>query len=43
MLAVTVKGELGTRACGPRCQSATGPACECKCRGANHGNATWTA
>jgi hypothetical protein len=23
--------------CGPKCQSATGPACECKCRGENHG------
>lgn len=23
--------------CGERCQSATGPACECKCRGENHG------
>lgn len=23
--------------CGDRCQSATGPACECKCRGENHG------
>ena len=23
--------------CGPRCQSAMGPACECKCSGENHG------
>lgn len=23
--------------CGPRCQSATGPSCECRCRGENHG------
>lgn len=23
--------------CGARCTSATGPACECRCSGANHG------
>ena len=23
--------------CGEKCQSATGPACECKCGGENHG------
>lgn len=24
--------------CGARCTGATGPACDCKCRGANHGS-----
>lgn len=23
--------------CGPKCMSATGPNCECRCKGANHG------
>jgi len=23
--------------CGDKCRTATGPACECKCRGENHG------
>jgi hypothetical protein len=26
-----------TQECGEKCQSATGPACECKCKGENHG------
>lgn len=25
--------------CGPKCTSATGPNCECKCEGLNHGRA----
>jgi hypothetical protein len=25
--------------CDPRCMGAQGPACECKCDGANHGRA----
>lgn len=32
-----IEARLGTQECGERCQSATGPACECKCRGENHG------
>ena len=27
----------GGHKCNPRCQSATGPSCECQCRGENHG------
>lgn len=27
----------GGHECNAKCVSATGPACECKCRGANHG------
>lgn len=23
--------------CGPKCMAATGPNCECRCKGANHG------
>lgn len=26
--------------CGPKCVSATGPNCECKCEGLNHGRAS---
>jgi hypothetical protein len=29
-------GESKTE-CGPRCYNAVGPACDCKCRGMNHG------
>lgn len=32
-----VVGKLGRQACGSKCMGSTGPACECKCRGANHG------
>lgn len=32
-----IEARKGTQQCGERCQSATGPACECKCRGENHG------
>jgi hypothetical protein len=41
MRAVAVKGKLGTQECGDRCTSATGPACECKCKGENHGGGAW--
>ena len=38
MRAFVVKGTYSDRQeCGPRCQSATGPSCECRCAGANHG------
>lgn len=29
----------GGHECGPRCMGATGPHCECKCGGLNHGRA----
>ncbi len=33
-----VKGKLNpAKTCTPRCESATGPNCECACAGANHG------
>lgn len=28
---------VSTHECGARCVNATGPACECKCKGKNHG------
>jgi hypothetical protein len=32
------KIESKRHTCGSRCTNATGPACDCKCRGANHGS-----
>lgn len=32
------KPDSKRHACGARCTNATGPACDCKCRGANHGS-----
>lgn len=32
-----IVGKTGTQECGEKCISATGPACECKCSGENHG------
>lgn len=34
---VTISGKTGVQECGDKCISATGPACECKCSGENHG------
>lgn len=32
-----IEARESTTECGDKCQSATGPACECKCKGENHG------
>jgi len=32
-----IEGKVSEKECGEKCQSATGPACECKCGGENHG------
>lgn len=32
-----VKPGKARHECGARCQNSTGPACECRCKGANHG------
>ena len=38
MRAVVIEGRYSDRIkCGPRCQSAIGPSCECACGGENHG------
>jgi hypothetical protein len=38
MRAFEIQGRYSDKIeCGPRCQSATGPSCECTCRGENHG------
>lgn len=34
-----VVGTVSRTECGPRCTSAIGPACDCKCGGENHGSA----
>lgn len=34
-----IQGRAGKQKCGARCQSATGPSCECQCKGENHGAA----
>ena len=38
-----IDGRPGKQECGERCLSATGPACECKCAGENHGGGSWAA
>lgn len=32
------KPDSKRHSCGARCTNATGPACDCRCRGANHGS-----
>jgi hypothetical protein len=32
-----VAGAASETECGDKCQGATGPACDCKCKGQNHG------
>ena len=40
MTGVSVSGKVNAeKACSARCQSATGPSCECACGGENHGAA----
>lgn len=33
----TIVGKYSEQECNEKCQGATGPACECKCEGKNHG------
>lgn len=33
----TVRGTYSDKECDARCESATGPSCECRCKGENHG------
>ncbi len=35
---VTEGSKASKHTCGARCVNATGPMCDCKCRGANHGS-----
>lgn len=41
MRAVAVQGREGQLECGERCVAATGPACDCRCKGENHGGGEW--
>lgn len=36
---IRIKATTSRTECGPRCTSARGPSCDCKCEGRNHGAA----